>query len=391
MVMRILLIAGEYPPLQGGLGDYTRELARALVVLGHAAHVYTKVATQKSITLVGDTVEDGVNVHRIAQHWNWSTLTALQRCVRDYKIDVVNLQYQAAAYQMHPAINMLPRWFARKFPVIVTFHDLRAPFLFPKAGALRERIILDMARQSAATIVTNAEDRQRLLLARVKNVAHIPIGSNIAPVKLDHFDRAAWLSAHNIPISSRVVGYFGFMNESKGGEVLIRALAELVKHQDVWLLLIGGQTGESDPTNVAYAQRIMLLADQLRVRNRIVMTGYVDDPAVSEALAVCDCVALPYRDGASFRRGTLMAALAHGCAVVTTTPRVALPELSNGENVLLVPPDDAQQLAEGIRRVLDDAALRQRLQAGSRQLSQLFTWDKIAADCVTVFEGASFR
>ena len=40
--MRIAQIAGEYPPLQGGLGDYTHELSRAFVNLGHDVHVLTK-------------------------------------------------------------------------------------------------------------------------------------------------------------------------------------------------------------------------------------------------------------------------------------------------------------------------------------------------------------
>jgi len=37
--MRILLISGEYPPMQGGVGDYTREMARSFVTLGHEVWV----------------------------------------------------------------------------------------------------------------------------------------------------------------------------------------------------------------------------------------------------------------------------------------------------------------------------------------------------------------
>lgn len=382
--MRILLIAGEYPPLQGGLGDYTRELARALAALQNDVHVLTRATP----SLKGLAIEEGVTVHRVIERWNWSSLSLLGRFIQTYRPDVLNLQYQAAAYHMHVAINMLPRWFARRIPVVVTFHDLLPPYLFPKAGALRQRVVLDMARRAATAIVTNVEDRDALRQANVLNATLIPIGSNITPVPLSpRFDREAWLRARSIPAGTRVVGYFGFMNESKGGETLIRALAELVEaNVDVRLMLIGGQTGESDPTNVDYAHQVMQLAGELRLRDRIVLTGYMGDRDVSESLVVCDCLALPYRDGASFRRGTLMAALAHGCAVVTTEPRVSVPELAHEENVLLVPPSNAHQLAAGIRRVLDDAELRERLRAGSKQLSQLFTWDRIAADTVALFE-----
>jgi glycosyltransferase involved in cell wall biosynthesis len=384
--MRITFIAGEYPPHQGGLGAFTRELAWALAALGHEPHVITKIAADAP----ADESSHGVRVHRIAPAWGWSSLRLIQRCIRDQRPDVLNLQYQAAAYGMHPAINLLPGLLARRTPTVVTFHDLKVPYLFPKAGPLRWRAILHMARTTSATIVTNREDEQTLERARVARVRLVPIGSNIIPASLQGFTREGWMQAHAIPAGTRLIGYFGFMNESKGGETLIRALAELrAQGRDVTLLLIGGQTGESDPTNIAYASHIMQLAGELGVRDYIVLTGFVDDRGVSGALAVCDCVALPYRDGASFRRGTLMAALAHGCAVVTTTPRITLPELRDGENVLLTPPDAPGALAAAISRVLSTPDLRRRLQAGSHELSTYFTWDRIAEQSARVYEQAS--
>ena len=41
--MRILFITGEYPAMQGGVGDYTRELSRALVATGADVHVLTAI------------------------------------------------------------------------------------------------------------------------------------------------------------------------------------------------------------------------------------------------------------------------------------------------------------------------------------------------------------
>ena len=39
--MRILFITGEYPSMQGGVGDYTRRLGQALGALGADVHVLT--------------------------------------------------------------------------------------------------------------------------------------------------------------------------------------------------------------------------------------------------------------------------------------------------------------------------------------------------------------
>ncbi len=386
--MRIAFIAGEFQPLQGGLGDFTRELARACQAAGHEVHVLTRAApgapAHESL--------DGVSVHRLVAGWSWSAWGQVAGFTRQIRPDVLNAQYQAAAYQMRPAINLLPAVLSRRAPVVVTFHDLRVPYLFPKAGPLRWQAILALARGARAVIVTNAEDEDTLRQAGLKRVFRIPIGSNIAPAQIDGFDRGAWLRQHGAPDHALTVGYFGFLNESKGGETLIRALAELrAQGLDVKLVLIGGQTGDSDPTNRRYAGWLMELAGALDVQAHIIATGFLDARNVSAAFAACDCIALPYRDGASWRRGTLMAALAHGSAIVTTIPRVALPELQHETNALLVPPDDPPALAAAIRRALLDAALRRNLQAGSLRVSRLFAWDHIAAETMRVFESAIGR
>ncbi|GIV84911.1 MAG: glycosyl transferase family 1 [Candidatus Roseilinea sp.] len=381
--MRIGLIAGEYPPLQGGLGDYTRRLALALADLGHDPHVLTRfVAGAPAVEREGN-----ITVHRLVGAWNWETRRRIEGFNRLFHPDVLNLQYQAAAYQMHPAINLLPGALAKRTPTVVTFHDLRVPYLFPKAGVLRWKSIVMMAKGASACITTNVEDRDTLLREGVREVAMIPIGSNITPAVPEGFDGAAWRRAWGIADGVILVGYFGFMNESKGGEALIRALAELRRRgSDVGLLHIGGQAGDSDPTNLAYAAHLQRLAMALGVRERVYRTGFLDERGVSEAFAACTCIALPYRDGASFRRGTLMAALAHGCAIVTTTPRVALPELIDGANVLLTPPDDVPALAQAIQRVIADEALRRRLQAGAAELSRRFRWEAIAAQTAALLE-----
>jgi glycosyltransferase involved in cell wall biosynthesis len=383
--MRIGLIAGEYPPMQGGVGDFTRQLALACAAAGHEPHVIARyIAGQPA-----QSSEAGVTTHRIISQWNWETRRRIEGFMRLFKPDALNLQYQAAAYQMHPAINLLPGALAKNVPTVVTFHDLKVPYLFPKAGPLRWKSIVAMAKGATACIVTNVEDCNTLIGEGVRDVSMIPIGSNVTPAPLDGYDRDAWLAARGIPANERLIGYFGFMNESKGGETLLRALAELRRRGvNAGLLHVGGQTGDSDPTNRVYAARLESLSREWGLYEHVHLTGFLDERGVTEAFAACDAVALPYRDGASFRRGTLMAALAHGCAIVTTTPRVPVPELAHAQNVLLVQPDAPDALADAIQRVLNDSDLKSRLQAGALALSRQFQWDHIAEQTARVFERA---
>ncbi|MEZ4558873.1 MAG: hypothetical protein R2854_20975 [Caldilineaceae bacterium] len=54
---------------------------------------------------------------------------------------------------------------------------------------------------------------------------------------------------------------------------------------------------------------------------------------------------MPYEDGASLRRGTLMAGLVNGCAIVTTTPQAPLPELAMERDVMYVAPGNDEAAA----------------------------------------------
>ena len=81
-----------------------------------------------------------------------------------------------------------------------------------------------------------------------------------------------------------------------------------------------------------------------------------------------------------------MAAIQHGCATVTTTPRVTVPEFVHGQNLWLVPPDDTQALGAALRTLLASSECQDKLQLGAAQLAARFDWDSITADYVACFE-----
>ncbi len=387
-MMRIGLLSGEYPPMQGGVGDFTRELAHALADQGHQVHVITHAdARPQTVPFI---------VHPLVRRWGWRTLGEITSLVESLELEVVNIQYQAAAYQMRPPIHFLPWWWRRSVEarpcVVVTFHDLKVPYLFPKAGPLRRWAIRFLASQADGVIVTNREDELTIQgwgESAVRRLAQIPIGSNIAPNPPPDYNRDAWRRSLGIGPRDLLIGYFGFLNVSKGVDTLIRALALLMADpllpRPVYLLMIGGMVGSSDPTNQAYAEQIRALIQDLDLEHRVRWTGFVPDRYVSGYLLTVDLCVLPYVDGVSFRRGSLMACLAHGRPIITTYPQVELPELRDGENVLLVPPRDAPAIARAVVRVAGDPRLWNRLSQGALRLARRFRWEEIAAQTVAFF------
>jgi glycosyltransferase involved in cell wall biosynthesis len=372
--MRIGLVTGEYPPDQGGVGDFTCELGKALAALGHDVHV---IAAQSPIS----NPQSPIPLHREIAGWGWRCWRQIRDVARRERLDVLDVQFQTAAYGMRPAVHFIPRRASRP-PVAVTFHDLKVPYLFPKAGPLRWRAVKMLAQRADGVIVTNVEDERKIsnLKSQISNLVRIPIGSNVAPRLPAAYDRDAWRARWGIGPGDLLLGYFGFLNERKGGEDLVEVLAALVRRGlPAHLLFIGGRVGSSDPTNAAYARRVERLVAERGLAERVHYTGFVPPEEVSASLETVDVCVLPYRDGASLRHGSVHACLAHGRPIVTTRSAVETPEFRDGENVLMAPAGDVAALAGGVARLASDADLRARLEAGAATLAQAFTWDRIAA------------
>jgi glycosyltransferase involved in cell wall biosynthesis len=255
--------------------------------------------------------------------------------------------------------------------------------------------VLGLARWSDAVVVTNAADKERLAQSSV-DAWLIPIGSNIRPQLPVGFDRDRQRAAWGIERDAFVVCHFGFMNARKGVDTLLRAArllqTDMAGALNLRLLMIGGKVGSSDPTNLAYLSQVEGLVDQLGLSSRVTWTGFLVPEEVSASFAAADCCVLPYREGASFRHGTLMAALAHGMPIVTTAPsefadHQPATDLEDGQDVLLVPPDDPKALAAAIARLAKTPELLTKLGRSARKLSERFSWETIAEQHLEVYCG----
>jgi glycosyltransferase involved in cell wall biosynthesis len=183
------------------------------------------------------------------------------------------------------------------------------------------------------------------------------------------------------------VGYFGFLNHSKGGLMLVRTLNRLVHAgRRARLLMIGERTGGNDPTNIDYMREVEGLVQDLGLEVYIQWTGNEPGAEVSADLAACDVLLLPYLDGASLRRGTLMAGLAHGCAIVTTQPKAPLPELVGGRDVLYVAPEDDSAAAQAVLQMVDNPALAGDLRTHAYAASMQFSWTAIAQQHLACYQ-----
>ena len=374
--MRIALLSGEYPPQPGGIGDYTRALAGALLARGHHCAVLT-IQRGQLVRYHPAAPERPPEQLAPARGWGWGAWPALRQGIAELQPDVLHIQYQTGAFAMHPAINFLPwrlRLQAHRPRIAVTAHDLLPPYLFPKAGPARQWVTAALLAGADALVLTNRADLAAAAGMARRPATLIPIGSNIDAAPPADFDRAAWRARLGVDAGQPLIAFFGLLSRTKGLDTLLAALPQLPG--DARLLVVGGEA--SAPADRAYAAAIEQAIAAAGLQPRVTITGHCPPADVSAHLLAADVVALPFSDGASFRRGSLLAALAHGRAVVTTWPATATPELADRRNVLLVPPGDAPALAIALRRVLADTALRARLETNGLALAQPFGWEAIA-------------
>lgn len=366
--MRIGLITGEYPPLQGGVSAHVAMLAKYLVQHGHDVFIFSNNRAEQ---------QDNIPLMNTITKWTYQTNRLVQQWVTEHAIEIVNLHFQTAAYDMSPWVHFMPHMI--DVPFITTFHDLRFPYLFPKAGRIRNWIVMHLARASSGVIVTNHEDLQDVKHLQAKM---IPIGSSIERAKsVNHDEIRQKLSLTD---DDFLIAHFGFINHSKGLDTLLHALASL-NDPTIKLLMIGGRTGTADPTNATYADTIDSLIVELNLTEQILWTGFVSNHEVGAYLQTADTVVLPFRDGASFRRSSLMAAIEQFCPIITTIPIVSIPEFTS-DAIILVPPEDENQLATAMMSLKQSTEKRNQLRQNVQQLRQRFDWNTITDDTIQFFQ-----
>jgi glycosyltransferase involved in cell wall biosynthesis len=119
------------------------------------------------------------------------------------------------------------------------------------------------------------------------------------------------------------------------------------------------------------------LEEEIRRRDipGVHVLGLMHDRELSEAYASADVFAFP--SATETFGNSLLEAMGSGLPSLAASAGGVLEFARHGENAWLVEPNDASALADGLRRLLDDGALRQRLPHGALETAHERRWDKV--------------
>jgi glycosyltransferase involved in cell wall biosynthesis len=173
-----------------------------------------------------------------------------------------------------------------------------------------------------------------------------------------------------------VVGFLGTFGPWHGAPVLARAARRLSKAARCHFLFVGDGDERSETESIIESAGVSACAT---------FTGRIEHDKVAAYLDACDVLVAPHvpaTDGSEFFGSPtkLFEYMAMTRPVIASRLGQMADVIVDGENGLLVEPNDPEALARAIDRLADDEALRARLGAAARQtVIGRYTWQHNAS------------
>jgi glycosyltransferase involved in cell wall biosynthesis len=370
-------VLGSLPPAKG-VSPYTAQLVRALEARDD---VDLQVIAFKSIYPRwaypgGDPAEDvpapewlsRPAYRRMVTWWNPISWVRAGFAIDG---DVVHAQWWTHVLApMYLAMLGIARLRGKR--VVITVHNVTPH----ESNVLTRFLARTVLRLGQRFIVHSPQNRSSLsMMLRKSDGATTVLPHGVLEAPRTGLTREQAREALNIDPAAKVVLAFGNIRPYKGADVLLRSHAELVAtHPDAMLVIAGKPWWKWDPQP---------LIDELRIASSVrTFLDFVPAPDVEAFFVAADVVALPYTSFEA-QSGVGALALPFGRALVVSDVG-GLPDLTDDPRAI-VPPANVSALTHAIARVLDDAALQERLEERSVYIAERLGWDEIAANTVAVY------
>jgi glycosyltransferase involved in cell wall biosynthesis len=169
--------------------------------------------------------------------------------------------------------------------------------------------------------------------------------------------------------------YFGLIRPEKGLEAVLQLANLLHKSSLNCCVRI---IGSPDPRMLEYYEKLRLESHGLPV----IWDVGLDDGSVGKALARARIAYLPFPDGASERRSSLLACLANGVVTVSTQGKFTTKELSK----VILPSSSPSEAFQLINTLIMDMDMLDRFSMRGKAYIENHSWDKIVNKYTDIYE-----
>ncbi|MGH9897359.1 MAG: glycosyltransferase family 4 protein [Pyrinomonadaceae bacterium] len=361
MMTKWIIIAGEYPPQFGGVSDYTYLLARGLNARGDEVHVFAPSCAQGK-----DADLDGIFVHRLKNKFGLRAVVELNSAVeqieKPYRILV---QYVPHSYGWRAMNLPFCLWLYSRFhrQLEVMFHEVAVGI---RSGQPLRHNIIGAVHRVMATLICSAAKDVYVATPAWSQILKVPTTWLPVPSNIEtDVDREEIISARARYVATStaqdavLIGHFGTYRRGVK-KLLFDTLPQVLKNDKQRMGLLIGRG--SEPV------RDELLRLYPGLNGRVVATGGQPSRSVATALSACDVLLQPYPSGISCNRGSAMAGLALGCAIVSNAGEFTEPVWQTSGAVKMAASTDAAKIINAMEEVLASTDNVERLRRQSADL-----------------------
>ncbi len=378
--MKILMQQWAYYPWVGGAEIFTQHLAEYMVARSHQVDIVTGLLRKPSIAYDNWQKEldviNGVNVYRVrVPNVKYAGIAAgiLRMLTKSLKLNRQN-GYDVIHSHIFPAM-VCGALSKRDKKLIITLQGgdigeykesgrfirmMEMPFI---AWSLRKADLV----HCVSTHIAGAAKR-----LGAGDVTVVPNGVDTSVFRPQ--DKYQLRKKLGYKLKEKIIVSTSRLTPKNGLDYLIRATVPL---SDVKLIIIG--EGEQ-------RKQLESMIQNLKLKKRVFLLGALPHQDLPQYLAIADVFCRPSVNegfGISFIESMACRIPTIGTAVGGITDII-----KDGENGMLVPPEDARALSRVLKRVIEDGNLSRRIaERGYQTVKARFTWEEVLKQMENIYEG----
>lgn len=278
-------------------------------------------------------------------------------------------------------------------PFLITFHALGRVRRqhqgdrdeFPDQRFDIEERLVKEADAIVAECPQDEEDLIRLYNADPSRIAVVPCGFD--PAQFFPISKPLARAALGLDPREPIVLHLGRMVPRKGVDTAIRGFARLVHRHDVGarMVVVGGESDEPDPAATPEIGRLMGIAEEEGVSDRVLFTGRRPRQDLPKYYSAADVfVTTPWYEPFGI---TPVEAMACGTPVIGSNVGGIKFTVRDGETGYLVPPKDPDAVADRLAHVYRYPKLQSVLgRQAVRRVRDLFTWGRVVDELAVLYD-----
>ncbi len=377
-----ILQATEYflPDVERGIERFVYELSRGLMGAGHDVTVLTG-GRGRGRTLGGVRIEYasmyGNHVTRWTNYLYDQRITYVPSGIlkmHRHCPDIVHAHHFGSGY----AASLLKKY--EGTPYVLTVH------LVPSASSLANpipvyRLMYKKALEGASTVISVS----KYVKEHIKK--DFGVDSVVIPLSVDankfhpYPDKSVLKRRMGLPDGPVVCMVSSIEDRRKRADMLIKAMPAILKRANGVTLVLAGKAG---PAMTSYLSG---LAAELGVKERVVITGRIDDTAVRNYLALADAFVLPSKEEAGGL--VVLEAMSSAAPVVCSDSGGITEYIRHGHNGLLFDHNSVGDLADKVVSVLQDERAAAELGRNARStVISRYSWDAAVREYTAVYGNA---